>query len=79
MIKTSIEKLAEEIGFDIGASDDLTQAKLLNGFCKGLHNSMTDDNHRDLQLCYVAEKLNPKSKLIISKLNEFLSVKDENN
>lgn len=31
MIKTSIEKLAEEIGFDIGMSDDVSQAKLING------------------------------------------------
>ena len=79
MINSSIEKVAGDIGFDIGASDDVTQAELLNGFCKGVHNSMTDDHHRDTQLCYIANKLTPKSKLILSRLNEFLKTTEENN
>ena len=78
MIKSSIEKLASEIGYDIGTSDDTVQADLLNGFCKGLYNSMTEDGKRDLQLCYMADKLTPKSAIIISKLNEFLKIKEEN-
>ena len=72
MIKTSIEKLAEEIGYDIGASDDITQSKLLNGFCKGLYNSILDEHNFDLQLCYVAEKLTNKTKETLLKLTDFI-------
>ena len=75
MIKTSIEKLAEEIGFDIGCSDDVTQAKLLNGFCKGLHNSMIESQKRETQLCYIADKLDKKTEEILKHLVEFIEVK----
>jgi len=75
MIKTSIEKLAEEIGFDIANSDDETQAKLLNGFCKGLANSM-DKSHLDMQLCYIADKLNPKTSNVLKQLIQFLELKE---
>ena len=40
MVKSSIEKLSEEIGYDIGMSDDQTQSNLLNGFASALSNSM---------------------------------------
>lgn len=75
MIKTSIEKLAEEIGFDIANSDDETQAKLLNGFCKGLANSM-DKNHLDMQLCYIADKLDKKTSNVLKQLIKFLELKE---
>mgnify|MGYP003409612255 CR=1 FL=1 len=35
MIKSSIELIAENIGFDIAHSDDHTQANLFNGLGKG--------------------------------------------
>ena len=73
MIKTSIEKLAEEIGFDIGASDDVTQSNLLNGFCKGLSNCM-DNQKLETQLCYVADKLTPQSEKVIEHLMEFIDL-----
>ena len=78
MIKTSIEKLAEEIGFDIGNSDDITQAKLLNGFCKGLANSM---NEIDLQrqICYMADKLDLKTSKILKEIVQFLELKEKDN
>lgn len=75
MIKTSIQKLAEDIGFDIANSDDETQANLLNGFCKGLANSM-DGNALNTQLCYVADKLNAKTKRVLEELCEFIKLKD---
>lgn len=78
MIKTSIEKLAEEIGFDIGNSDDITQAKLLNGFCKGLANSM-DKNHLQTQICYIADKLDLKTSKILTEIVQFLELKENNN
>ena len=76
MIKSSIEKMAEDIGFDIGNSDDISQSNLLNGFCKGLANSM-DDNALNMQLCYVADKLNVKTRSVLKKLIEFIDLKEK--
>lgn len=77
MIKTSIEKLSGEIGFDIGNSDDITQSNLINGFCKGLSNSMQSHN-LDTQLCYIANKLNTNSYKILKELCEYLKLKENN-
>jgi len=73
MIKTSIEKLAGEIGFDIGNSDDITQANLLNGFCKGLSNSM-DKSHRETQVCYIVDKLDKNAMDVIEVLMGFIEL-----
>lgn len=78
MIRTSIEKLAEEIGFDIGVSDDNAQSKLLNGLCKGLANSM-NAHDLDTQICYIVDKLDNKSCAIIKQINEFIKLKENNN
>lgn len=77
MIKTSIEKLAEEIGFDIGASDDVTQSNLLNGFCKGLANSMNGEK-LETQLCYIADKLTPTTEKVIEELMGFIELNRNN-
>lgn len=77
MIKNSIEKLADTIGFEIGTSDDITQAKLLNGICKGLHDSIIDKSDLDMQLCYISEKLDNKSEKILTQLVEFIKLKNE--
>ena len=61
MIKSSIEKLADTIGFEIGTSDDVTQALLINGLCKGLNDSILQESDLDMQLCYIAKKLDEKS------------------
>ena len=74
MIKSSIEKLASEIGYDIGMSEDVTQANLLNGFCKALSNSM-DSINREKQLCYIADKLDDKSENILTEIVEFIKLK----
>ena len=74
MIKTSIEKMAEDIGFDIGNSDDEVQAKLLNGFCKGLNNSMRESNLQT-QICYIADKLNPTTEKVLKEIVEFIKLK----
>ena len=55
MIKSSIEKLADTIGFEIGTSDDVTQALLINGLCKGINNSIHQRRDLDMQLCYIAD------------------------
>jgi len=75
MIKTSIEKLSETIGFEIGTSDDVTQANLINGLCKGLANSM-DEHKLGTQLCYIADKLDSKSHKVLKELVEFIRLKE---
>lgn len=74
MIKSSIEKLSETIGFEIGTSDDVTQSNLINGFCKGLSNSIIQKNDLDMQLCYIVDKLDEKSCSIILALSEFIKL-----
>ena len=74
MIKTSIEKMAKDIGFDIGNSDDEVQANLLNGFCKGLHDSM-NDSKLQMQICYIADKLNPTTEKVLKEIVEFIKLK----
>ena len=75
MIKSSIEKLSEDIGYDIGMSDDVTQAKLLNGFCRALHNSM-NPHQLGMQLCYITEKLSNESCTILKEFAEFIKLKE---
>lgn len=77
MIKTSIEKLSNEIGYDIGSSDDVTQSNLLNGFCKGLANSMNEQK-LETQLCYVADKLTPTAEMVIEELMGFIELNKTN-
>ena len=77
MIKSSIEKLADTIGFEIGTSDDVTQALLINGLCKGISNSIHQRNDLDMQLCYIADKLDEKSERILIGLVEFIKLKNE--
>jgi len=73
MIKTSIEKLASEIGWDIGNSDDNTQANLLNGFCKALSNSM-DKRNREMQICYIVNKLDRNTMEVIEEFMGFIEL-----
>ena len=77
MIKSSVEKLSDIIGFEIGTSDDETQGKLLNGFCKGLANSM-DENKLSTQLCYISDKLDDKTCKVLKELVEFIELKEKN-
>lgn len=78
MILSSVEKIAFDIGFDIGMSNDEVQADLLNGFCKAISNS-TQIHDRETQLCYIANKLDGRSMAVIKTLHEFIILKEENN
>lgn len=77
MIKSSIEKMAHDIGYDIGMSNDETQADLLNGFSKALRNSIQGPD-LDMQLCYIVDKLDNNSYEVIRALNEFVILKEGN-
>ncbi len=75
MIKTSIEELADPIGFDIGNSDNVVQANLLNGFCRGLQSSVPDKYRRETQLSYIVEKLDDKAMSVLSEIVEFIKLR----
>lgn len=75
MIKTTIEKLAKEIGFDIGCSDDVTQGEMLNAFSEGLKMSCRDK--LDDQLCYLSKKLDKNSRFVIEALCEFIKLEED--
>lgn len=75
MIKTSIDKLASDIGFDIGCSNDEAQSNLLNGLCKGLSNSMNSGD-KEMQLCYIVKNLDIKTKETLKAIVEFIKLSE---
>ena len=75
MIKTSIEELAEPIGFDIGNRDNAVQGKLLNGFCRGLYNSIPNKLDRERQYSYIVDKLDSKAIGVLSEITEFIKLR----
>mgnify|MGYP003652323584 CR=1 FL=1 len=58
-------------------SDDCTQADLLNGFCKGLSNSMSESK-LETQCCYIADKLDNNSFEVLEHLVEFIKLNKSN-
>lgn len=69
-IKTSIEVLAEPIGFDIANSDDRVQADLLNGLGRGF--KLYGEQNLHTQVCYIAQHLTEDAKKLIRILNEYV-------
>lgn len=78
MIKTSIEKLSREIGFDIGNSDDVSQANLLNVFFEALDDSLPDKRDLDTRLCYIVDKSSDKSFNVMLNLIKYIEFKRDN-
>lgn len=70
MIKSSIEKVAKDIGFDIGMSDDKVQQDLLNGLGEAFSKYSERDFH--MQLCYVSKGLDDRTKVLIKTLSDYL-------
>ena len=75
MISSAIQTVAEPIGFDIGNSDNVIQANLLNGFCRGLNSSMPNKNNLETQLCYISDKLDRNAEKVLLGLVEFIKNK----
>lgn len=75
MIKTSIEQMAEPIGFDIANSDDHVQSNLINGLSRGF--KTYNDQAYNMQLSYLVEKLNKDSDKLILELAEFIKLKNQ--
>lgn len=69
-VKTSIELISEQIGFDIAMSDDRVQADLLNGLGRGF--ATYNSQGKDLQISYLVQHLSPQVKELIKQLNEFI-------
>lgn len=76
MIETCIEKMASPIGYDIGNSNDVVQAELINGLSRALCNSM-QDHQLELQCCYIVDKLDDRSLKLIEILNGFVILKNK--
>jgi hypothetical protein len=75
MIKSSIELIAENIGFDIAHSDDHTQANLFNGLGKGFKTYQS--NELGMQLAYVSDKLTRDAEKLIMVLAETIKCKNK--
>jgi hypothetical protein len=75
MIKTSIEQLAEPIGFDIANSDDQIQANLINGLGRGF--KLYNEQNFNTQLCYISGKINKDGEKFILELAEYLKLKNQ--
>ena len=74
MIKTAIEKLAGDIGFDIAHSDDVVQGDLLNGLGRGFK---TYSSHElGTQLAYISDKLNKDAEKFVLELAEMIKCKN---
>ena len=74
MIKSSIELIAENIGFDIAHSDDHTQANLFNGLGKGFKTYNSHD--LGMQLAYVSDKLSKDAEKFILEFAEMIKCKN---
>ena len=75
MIKTSIELIAEGIGFDISHSDDHTQANLFNGLGKGF--KTYKNNELGMQLVYISDKLTKDAESFILEFAEMIKCKNQ--
>ena len=69
MIRSAIEKMAYDIGKDIGHASDEDQANLINGLSHGLVMGCLDK--LDTQICYVADLLTKESVTVIKTLADF--------
>lgn len=73
MILSSIEKIAEDIGFDISNSNDKIQADLFNGLGKGFR--LYSESNFHMQLCYLSNHLNSDAEKLILELSEYIKLK----
>lgn len=75
MIKTSIELLAEPIGFDIANSDDQVQANLFNGLGRGF--KTYNESDYNIQICYFSQKLNKDAEQFVIDLAEYINLNNK--
>lgn len=75
MIISSIEKIAEDIGFDISNSNDKVQADLFNGLGKGFR--LYSERKLHMQLSYLSNNLNSDAEKLILELSEYIKIKQD--
>lgn len=75
MIKSSIEKIAFSIGYDIAFSDDTVQSDLLNGLASGL--TKMNNHDMDMQICYMTEHLTKEAFTVIKQISGFVDLKEK--
>ena len=75
MIKTSIELLAEPIGFDIANSDDQVQANLFNGLGRGF--KTYNESNYNMQICYFSGKLNKDAQQFVLDLAGYINLNNK--
>jgi phosphopantetheine adenylyltransferase len=73
MIKTSIEKISEDIGFDIANSDDTVQSNLINGFSRGF--KTYNDHQYNMQLAYMTDKFTSDTDKLILDMSEYIKLR----
>jgi hypothetical protein len=71
MITTAVQQYAKAIGEEIGNSDDITQADLLNGFFEMFDHSIPDRTINETQIAGVTRRLSPRSKKVLIRFAEF--------
>lgn len=69
-VKTAIDLMAEQIGFDIAQSDDRVQADLLNGLGRGFNTIPL--NSRNMQIAYLIQHLTPQARELVKQINDYL-------
>ena len=68
-IVTANERYARDIGFDYGNSNSDVQAELLSGFAAGMYSTV--GGSLDMQIAYIVDRMDEKSKKLIRKIAEF--------
>lgn len=73
-IVTANERYARDIGFDYGNSTSDVQAELLNGFAAGMNSTI--GGSLDMQIAYMVDRMDEKSKKLIRKIAQFTEESD---
>ena len=76
MIKSTVEQMADPIGFEIGMSDDVIQASLINGLSRAFKNSM-QEHQMNNQICAVVQRLDETSMKVILEMAEFIKLRNK--
>jgi hypothetical protein len=74
MIRNIAERMAKEIGFDLGCSDDKTQAELFNAFANGLNTSCK--GNASMQLYYMSKGLTIEAIEMLRELCEYRALQE---
>lgn len=74
-VTTSIERLANDIGFDIGLASDTSQADLINGMARGFKTFRGSQS--SMQMAYMVDKLDKDAEEFVRALAGAVEAKTE--